>query len=84
MGNATLTKLWNVCPDNFEAASGKFQLWQFSNVIMNFTHYINFPINLLSIWTLAPERDFLPNMEDYFAEATEQLDPANEVEDQYK
>ena len=23
MGNATLTKLWNVCPDNFEAAAGK-------------------------------------------------------------
>jgi len=53
MGNATLTKLWNVCPDNFEAAA-------------------------------APERDFLPNMDDYFAEATEQLDPANQVEDQYK
>ena len=33
---------------------------------------------------LAPERDFLPNMDDYFAEATEQLDPANQVEDQYK
>jgi len=53
MGNATLTKLWNVCPDNFEAAA-------------------------------APERDFLPNMDDYFAEATEQIDPANQVEDQYK
>ena len=24
MGNATLTKLWNVCPDNFEAAAGKY------------------------------------------------------------
>ena len=23
MGNATLTKLWNVCPDNFEAAAGE-------------------------------------------------------------
>ena len=33
---------------------------------------------------LAPERDFLPNMDDYFAEATEQIDPANQVEDQYK
>ena len=32
----------------------------------------------------APERDFLPNMDDYFAEATEQIDPANQVEDQYK
>merc|ERR1712226_1546602 len=53
MGNATLTKLWNVCPDNFEAAA-------------------------------APERDFLPNMDDYFAEVTEQIDPANQVEDQYK
>ena len=41
-------------------------------------------MKLLFIWTLAPERDFLPNMEDYFAEATEQLDPKNEVEDQYK
>ena len=24
MGNATLTKLWNVCPDNFEAAAGEY------------------------------------------------------------
>ena len=83
MGNATLTKLWNVCPDNFEAASGKFQFWQLSNVKVNVAHIINL-MNLLFVWTLAPERDFLPNMEDYFAEATEQLDPANEVEDQYK
>ena len=24
MGNATLTKLWNVSPDNFEAAAGEY------------------------------------------------------------
>ena len=39
---------------------------------------------MLAVRFLAPERDFLPNMEDYFAEATEQLDPANQVEDTYK
>ena len=32
----------------------------------------------------APERDFLPSMEDYFHEAIEQLDPANQVEEQYR
>ena len=32
----------------------------------------------------APERDFLPKMDDYFAEAIEQLDPANQIEDEYK
>jgi len=32
----------------------------------------------------APERDFLPQMDDYFAEAIEQLDPASEIEEEYK
>lgn len=32
----------------------------------------------------APERDFLPNMDEYFAEAVEQLDPASGVEEEYK
>ena len=32
----------------------------------------------------APERDFLPKLEDYFEEAIEQLVPANMVEEQYK
>ena len=32
----------------------------------------------------APERDFLPKMEDYFEDAIEQLVPANMVEEQYK
>ena len=53
MGNANLTKLWNLCPDNFEAAS-------------------------------APERDFLPSMDEYLSEAVEQLDPANQVEEDYR
>ena len=29
----------------------------------------------------APERDFLPQMDDYFEEAIEQLDPNNQIED---
>ena len=32
----------------------------------------------------APERDFLPDMTEFFAEATEQLDPENQIEDEYK
>jgi hypothetical protein len=32
----------------------------------------------------APERDFLPQMDDYFAEAIAQLDPANQIEQEYK
>ena len=32
----------------------------------------------------APERDFLPSMEEYFGEANEQLDPENQIEDDYK
>jgi len=31
----------------------------------------------------APERDFLPSMEEYFGEAIEELDPANQIEDSY-
>merc|ERR1712029_967745 len=53
MGNANLTKLWNLCPDNLEAAS-------------------------------APERDFLPSMDEYLSEAVEQLDPAQQVEEAYR
>ena len=51
MGNKDLTKLWNLCPDNLEAAS-------------------------------APERDFLPSMDEYLSEAVEQLDPAQQVNTQ--
>lgn len=32
----------------------------------------------------APERDFLPSMEEYFSEAIEQLDPNNQIEEEYK
>lgn len=32
----------------------------------------------------APERDFLPDMDEYFAEAVEQLDPSSGVEEEYK
>ena len=32
----------------------------------------------------APERDFLPSMDEYFGEAIEQLDPSNQIEDEYK
>ena len=32
----------------------------------------------------APERDFLPQMDDYFEEAIEQLDPNNQIEEDYK
>jgi len=32
----------------------------------------------------APERDFLPDMDDYFSEAIEQLDPSNQIEAEYK
>jgi len=53
MGNKDLTKLWNLCPDNLEAAS-------------------------------APERDFLPSMDEYLSEAVEQLDPAQQVEESYR
>lgn len=49
--------------------------------------------NLTNLWNLcpdnyaacsAPERDFLPSMDDYFSEAIEQLDPEQQVEDQFK
>ena len=53
MGNKDLTKLWNLCPDNLEAAS-------------------------------APERDFLPSMDEYLSEAVEQLDPAQQVNNAVK
>lgn len=48
---------------------------------------------LTNLWNLhaddleacrAKDRDFLPSLENYFEEAIEQLDPRNEVEDQYK
>ena len=32
----------------------------------------------------APERDFLPSVEEYFGEAFEQLDPRNQIEEEYK
>ena len=32
----------------------------------------------------APERDFLPVMDEYFKEAIEQLDPSNQIESDYK
>ena len=53
MGNAALSKLWNICPDNLEACA-------------------------------STERDFLPSVDEYFGEAVEQLDPANQVEESYK
>jgi len=53
MGNVTLTKLWNICPNNMEACA-------------------------------SIERDFLPTVDEYFGEALEQLDPANQVEEHYK
>ncbi len=49
--------------------------------------------NLTTLWNVCPdnleacsaaERDFLPSMEDYFKEAIEQLNPNEQVEDQYK
>ena len=49
--------------------------------------------NLTELWNLcpdnfeacsAPERDFLPILEDYFREAVEQLNPEEQVEDAYK
>jgi THO complex subunit 1 len=48
---------------------------------------------LTTLWNLTPdnleacrsqERDFLPGLETYFEEAIEQIDPRNQVEDQYK
>jgi len=53
MGNANLTKLWNLCPNNLEAAA-------------------------------APERAFLPSMDEWLEEAAEQLDPAQQVEETYR
>jgi len=53
MGNANLTKLWNFCPNNLDAAA-------------------------------APERDFLPSIEEWMADAAEQLDPAQQVEEAYR
>merc|ERR1712156_1216221 len=32
----------------------------------------------------ARDRDFLPSLQNYFEEAIEQLDPVNQVEDEYK
>lgn len=32
----------------------------------------------------APERNFLMSLEDYFKDVIEQLDPASQVEDEYK
>jgi len=49
--------------------------------------------SLTQLWNLCPdnmeacrskERDFLPSLEVYFEEAIEQLDPKNQVEEQYK
>ncbi|CAB4058345.1 THOC1 [Lepeophtheirus salmonis] len=46
-----------------------------------------------SLWNLFPdnmeacsseERDFLPSLDEYFSEAIEQFDPANQIEDEYK
>nr|CAG4651675.1 EOG090X0324 [Triops cancriformis] len=53
MGNAELTRLWNLCPDNMQACRSK-------------------------------ERDFLPLMEEHFAEAIEQADPSKQIEPTYK
>lgn len=53
MGNVTLTKLWNICPNNMDACA-------------------------------SVERDFLPTVDEYFGEALEQLDPANQVEEAYR
>nr|CAG4643807.1 EOG090X0324 [Lepidurus arcticus] len=53
MGNAELTRLWNLCPDNIQACRSK-------------------------------ERDFLPLMEEHFAEAIEQADPSKQIECTYK
>lgn len=34
-------------------------------------------------WTFLP-REFMPSLDEFFAEAIEQADPANMVEDEYK
>lgn len=38
---------------------------------------------LLNIWCLS-FREFMPSLDEFFAEAIEQADPANMVEDEYK
>ena len=49
--------------------------------------------NLTKLWNVcpdnleacsAPERDFLPTIDEYFSEAAEQLDPKNQVEQEYR
>ena len=49
--------------------------------------------NLTELWNLctdnmlacsAAERDFLPSMEAYFSDAIEEINPENQIEDQYK
>ena len=49
--------------------------------------------NLNKLWNLspdnleacsAPERDFLPDLDQYVEEAVEQLKPENQVEEQYR
>jgi THO complex subunit 1 len=48
---------------------------------------------LTNLWNLcpdnmeacsAPERDFLPGLDEYFLEAIEQLNPENQIEEDYK
>jgi len=41
-------------------------------------------LNKLGLFSSAPERDFLPSVEDYFDCAVAEMNPANQVEDQYK
>lgn len=38
----------------------------------------------LSCSVVSPRREFIPSLDDFFAEAIEQADPANMVEDEYK
>ncbi|XP_030760577.1 THO complex subunit 1 [Sitophilus oryzae] len=51
MGNAELTKLWNMCPNNLEACKGK-------------------------------ERDIMPSLDEYFAEAMAQIESNAVVKDE--
>lgn len=74
-----LTRLWNLNHDNMEACKsdsrsvGHFHLvkWKMTSVC------IIEDVTFLS-------REFMPSLDEFFAEAIEQADPANMVEDEYK
>lgn len=74
-----LTRLWNLNHDNMEACKSDSRSvrhvdlakWKMTSACL--IEHVTF----LS-------REFMPSLDEFFAEAIEQADPANMVEDEYK